>query len=379
MKKYKIFTGLLLAASLLVLAACSNGVAPLAAPEPEDDIVLTDDYNMGFLDVADDSDFDFELPLDVPVFGFVTGEVVNIDTNDFGERSIQIEGEQGTAFLTTYFNTFILGGTPEVGETITGYFALDMPMAMIYPPQHVVSVIVNNDSFQDDGLPFVHVCRFFERSESTFGAGDQLISADGELIINLGGDTEITLQNGDAFDGEIAGRMLVVTYAMNTFSIPPQTTPIQIIVLYERAVTGPEFVELPDDWADGLEDWEPHYDIVIDGEGLVGALVIFIGEDAVFPTHLELVPVAEALGAEVYWNQSSNTVTLEGLNGNITFTPGSYDFTVNGEIVTLAQPSVDFYGTVYVPILFFRDVFGMASAYSFEGRMYISSTESDMY
>ena len=372
--------GFLLIALLFTLNACAESVAPLAAPG-DDDIILIYDGNMGLLEIPGTHELEPYTQADeeTPAFNSVTGEVVSIDTSDFGDKLIQIEGENGTAVLTTYFNTLALGNTPEVGDTITGYFAFAMEMAMIYPPQHMVSVIVNNDSFQDDGLPFVHVCRFFERDEGSFGSNRQLVSTDGQLIINLNGEnTEVTLQNGDNFDGELAGRMLVVTYVMATFSIPPQTTPIQIIVLYERAVTGPEFIDLPDDWDDGMEDWSPHYDIVVDGEGLVGAHVIFAVEDAIFPTHLELVPVAEFLGSEVEWNRDTNEVTLEGLNGSISFMVGSDDFTVNGETVNLHLSSVDFYGTLYVPVLFFRDVFGMASAYSLEGRFYISSLASDM-
>jgi len=384
MKKTRIFAGLLLITLLFALSACTNGVAPLAAPEDDEPVFIqdseaddTDDYYVAddFYDMTGMFDMD-----DMPAFGSVTGKIVSIDVNENGDQSIQIEGENGTAVLMTYFNTFTLGSTPEIGDTVTGYFAMDMPMALIYPPQHMVSVIVNNDSFQDDGLPFVHACRFFERDVNFSGNDGQLISADGQLVINLGGDnTEVTLQNGEAFDGELAGRMLVVTYVMATFSIPPQTTPIQIIVLYERAETGPEFVELPDDWDGGTDDYIPHYDVLIDGEGLVGAHVIFVGEDAIFPTHAELVPVAAALGAEVEWNQETNEVVLEGLNGSISFIAGSYDFTVNGETITLYQPSVDFYGTLYVPVLFFRDIYGMPSAYSFEGRIYIDSVESDMH
>jgi len=382
MKKFTTFATMtiLLLVSLLVLTACNDGVAPLAAPEegvtfygdPTDE-----DYD-GYYELSDtDADFTgWDEMSEVPAFGNVTGEVTDIHTNDTGDQVFTIEGEYGTALLMTYFNTFVLGQAPQMGDTITGYFAMDMPMAAIYPPQHMVSVLVNNDDFQDDGISFIHVCRFI--GLEGFGDNNQLISQDGQLIINLGGEnTEITLQNGEAFDDEIIGRLLLVTYAMNTFSIPPQTTPMQIVVLYERFVTGPEGIDLPEDW-DAPEDVAPHYDVVIDGEGLVGALVIFWEEDAIFPTHVELVPVAEHLGTEVNWNQDTNIVTLEGLNGSISFTPGSYDFTVNGETVTLYSQSVDFYGSVYVPILFFRDVFGMPAAYSLEGRIYISSTESDM-
>jgi len=376
MKKTMILAGLLLASMLFMLSACYDDVAPLTTPDGN--TVLTDDDDM--LYPAGDCELEpYRQQHDnTPEFDSITGILTGTFNNDQGDLFMQIDSENGTVVFMTYFNTFFLGTTPELGDTITGYFPFEMEMAMIYPPQHMVSFIINNDSFQDAGLPFVHVCRFFERNEDSFGDSTQLICTCGELVINLDGDSEITLQSGEAFDGELAGRMLVVTYARATFSIPPITTPIQIIVLYERAVTGPEFVELPDNWEDGIEGWTPHYDIIVDGEGLVGAHVIFIGDDAIFPTHLELTPVAAALGADVEWNQDTNEVALKGLNGDISFIVGSYDFTVDGETVTLFLPSVDFYGTVYVPISFFRDVFGMASAYSQEGRFYISSTESDM-
>ena len=382
MKNFKNFIviSLMLVAMVFAFTACSDRPAAMAAISDEDDVVVIDDPNATWSDdyenygsdEYDNNGWDDMFGIDeAPIFGSVIGEVVSIeDANEYGDLRIQIDGEDGSTVFMTYFNTFTLGAAPEVGTTITGYFVMEPFMMAIYPPQHNVTVIVNNDDFQDDGIPFVYVCRFFEHSEG------QLISADGELVVNIGDDTDITLQSGEAFDGELAGRMLVVTYAITTRSMPPQAIPIQIIVLYERAVTGPEFVELPDDWVyEDVDDW---YCIVIDGEGLVGPHALFMDQDVDFQTHVELIPVAEYLGAEVEWNLETGEVNLEGLNGNISFIVGSNDFTVNGETVTLHHASEDFYGMLAVPVLFFRDVFGMASAYSFEGRIYIGSEESDM-
>jgi len=366
--------GFLLTALVFALAACSDGVAPLAAPD-EYDIVYVPDSDMTEEEMnADFTDVDtWEDIMEGATFGNITGEVVNIDTGHDGAIHFEIQGESGTAILFTGFNTFVFGDEPQVGDTVTGYYFLNMPMISIYPPQISVAVIVNNDSVQEDGIPFIHVDRFFTHFDS-----GQLISADGELVINIGADTtEVTLQGGDAFEGDFAGRMLLVTYAMSTRSLPPQTTPIQIVVLYEMPVTGPAFVELPDDWE--FEDVEPWYCIVVDGEGLVGPLALFMDEEMDFQTHVELAPVAEHLGAYVNWDQDTNIVTLEGRIGSISFEVGSYDFIVDGETVALYHSSVDFYGTVFVPVLFFRDVFGMPAAYAFEGRIYISSTEVDMY
>jgi len=381
MKKFKGFAvlGILLIAMIFALTACNEEPAALAADNEDEGIVFLDDpyatWGEDEYENYDEDDFfipecDFNMN-PATIFGSVTGQVVSIeDANEYGDKRIQIEGEDGATVLVTYFNTFTMGSAPKVGTNITGFFIQESFMMAIYPPQHNVSVIVNIDEVQEDGIPFVYVCRFFE-----YGEG-QLISSDGELVVNVGDDTDIILQSGEAFDGEIAGRMLVVTYAITTRSLPPQALPIQIVVLYERAVTGPEFVELPEDWE--FEDVEPWYCIVIDGEGLVGPNSLFMDWEMSHQSHVELIPVAEFLGAEVEWNQETNVVTLEGRNGSISFVVGSNDFTVNGETVTLYHASEDFYGMLVVPVLFFSDVFGMASAYAFEGRIYIDSVDTDM-
>jgi len=323
-------------------------------------------------DIDLDIDFGFDMDGDeVGIFGQVTGEVTNIDNNEWG-LLITIEGENGTTVLTSeeWMQTLFLGSEPAVGDTITGYFINQAFMLAIYPPQHAASVIVNHDMKDEHGLPFITVDRFFEHYEG------MLTSSDGQLVVNVGDDTNITLQDGEAFDGELAGRMLVVTYYITTRSLPPQALPEQIIVLFEQITTGPAYV---DDYFEA-DDVDPHYDVVINGVPFPGAMAIFVGDDPLFPTHVELAPMAAYLtNTELDWNANTNEVTLVGVNGTISFIVGGYDFVVNGETVTLFQPSVDFYGTVYVPILFFRDVFGMGSAYSQHGVININSEAVDMY
>ena len=381
MKKFTIFTCLgILLAMLIALTACSDEPATLTMPDAEDDGIVylidhpmsgTDDDDIMLCEGDDNWDDDFFFLDDMPTFGTVTGQVTQVGQTPDGDLSLYINTGESSAHLHTHFNTFVMGEAPEVGTTVTGFFLLDRPMIMIYPPQYTVSVVVNNDDVQDDGIPFIFACRFFE-----FGEG-QLKSTCGELVINLGGDTEVILQSGEEFDGDLVGRMLVVKYAISTRSLPPQTTPIQIVVLYEMPMTGPEMIDLPEDW-----DFEyggfTHYDIVIDGEGLVGPLALFLEPDVNFQTHVELVPVAEFLGTEVNWDQATNEVTLTGKLGDITFTVGTNDFAVDGQVVTLHGESVDFYGHLFVPVLFFRDVFGMGAAYSFEGRIIINTEPDDM-
>ena len=221
---------------LLALAACSNNPAALAPPEPESNEVHDID-----VDEAEDYEYDygiaedFELGdvlwpdmTDMDVFGSWTGTVVEIfvQWTDPPTYIFSLEGDGGSANFIADFNTFTLGSAPDVGDTITGFFLMDAPMAMIYPPQYNVSVIVNGEAAS------LHVDRFDE----------ELVSYDGSLMLNIDGDTEIILQDGEVFDCVLAHRKLVVVYDISTRSIPAQTTPSKIIVLFERFATGPAFI-----------------------------------------------------------------------------------------------------------------------------------------
>jgi len=107
-----------------------------------------------------------------------------------------------------------------------------------------------------------------------------------------------------------------------------------------------------------------------------------VGEDdgLGWPTHIPLIPVAEALGSEVNWNTNTRRVTLEGLNGEISFIVGSNDFEVDGETFTMNQSSEEIDGELYVPILFFRNIFGAGSAIFSGGIVEINTEDAgDMF
>jgi len=136
---------------------------------------------------------------------------------------------------------------------------------------------------------------------------------------------------------------------------------------YELPITLPEEIDPDEEFGD--------YDIFVNGVGLPGVHPLTL-EDEIFPSHVPLVPVAEALGAFVA--TARDEVLLEGIIGPIFFTVGSEDFLVDGQTVTLFHPSIEEDGVIYVPILFFRDVFGVGTAF-FEGNQaIIADEESDM-
>jgi len=153
---------------------------------------------------------------------------------------------------------------------------------------------------------------------------------------------------------------------------------------YETPISLPETLD-PED-LDDPDDWYiPHYDIVVNGVGLPGVSAIIVGEDEIWATHVPLVAVLEALdladSAQVSWNHETGEVTMEGLYGPISFTLGADGFTVNDQTIPLFHHAVEYErdNNIYVPTLFFRDVFGLGSAYSQSGQIFINSDGGDMH
>jgi len=134
---------------------------------------------------------------------------------------------------------------------------------------------------------------------------------------------------------------------------------------------------LYEDAGDGDMDWS-QFPIIIDGQrGVRANWFTAPGQD--FPTHIPLIPVAAALDTTVHIEDSDpQGVRLNGLNGSITFHVGSNDFNVAGQNVELWQPSILVDGEIYVPIAFFRDVFGMGQAAWMSGHVHIDTEASDM-
>ncbi|WP_251667921.1 MULTISPECIES: hypothetical protein [unclassified Sporosarcina] len=114
---------------------------------------------------------------------------------------------------TTYFVDHAIINT---GDRVTGFYDANAPVPMIYPPQYR-ALIMSKDS------PYYRIkVDYFNR---------RLESRDGTLKLNISPQTQIVLQNGQPFTGEVGGRNLIVVYGATTRSIPAQAAPSQIIVL----------------------------------------------------------------------------------------------------------------------------------------------------
>lgn len=103
-----------------------------------------------------------------------------------------------------------------VGDIVTGYYDANAPVPLIYPPQYRAIVMAK-----------VHT----DYSVTVSFFNSQLLSSDGMLLLKPSRQTEIVLENGQDFTGNLANRDLVVIYGASTRSIPAQTTPSKIIVL----------------------------------------------------------------------------------------------------------------------------------------------------
>jgi hypothetical protein len=119
-------------------------------------------------------------------------------------------------FVVTPATYFVDHTMVTTGDRVTGFYDANAPTPYIYPPQLQAVVMAKTSASQN-----VKVDRF-----------DQLlVSSDGGLKLNLAPATQIRLENGQFFSGDLAGRELIVVYGATTRSIPAQTTPQQVIVI----------------------------------------------------------------------------------------------------------------------------------------------------
>ena len=179
----------------------------------------------------------------------------------------------------------------KVGEKITGFYDALGIAPMIYPPQHTAAVIAVE-------LPDTH--------SVTVDRFDEELTSYGETLkLNIGDKTEIIYQDGTKFEGDISeltDRKLVVVYDITTRSIPAQTTPIKVVVLYEKAIAPIGNVS--------VTEMPGSIDSYIDFSKIDGP------EPYVNDENILMVPlraVAESLGHEVVWVAETQSVILDGV------------------------------------------------------------------
>ena len=206
---------------------------------------------------------------------------------------VLVENDYGAKLMFVITDeTYIIGELNElaVDSEFTGFYDANVPVPMIYPPQHRAIVIALD---MGDGQS-VKADRFNE----------ELISDDNTLKLNIGEKTEIIYQDGTEFEGdisELANRKLIVVYDISTRSIPAQTTPSSVIILYEKVV--PPIADLI------LTDGE--MGVFIDGVKIESPTPYF--DVASFVPMVPLRAVAEALGYEVVWIAETQSIMLDDI------------------------------------------------------------------
>ena len=391
MKKSLIALALIAIVGLLTLTACAT--APMHAAVDEAEAV----------DTNAEANTDMGVIATLPEFLSFTGTIIEIrpfyDFTAAGEVVVEgkffvlLEGEanaDGYAPQTNFLvdqNTLLLAETElTIGQTVVGFYETGLPMAMIYPPQHMARVLAVK-SAESGG---VYVGRF--------DAG--WLNADATLQISITNNTEIVFADGRPFDSDISeliGRALVVLHGDVDHLLPAQTTANKIVVLFERAVhpihflTEEELAEmaLPENeggfasidtsWQGGFqlsqEDIDMMLDAMFDPETVQ---VIIDGEAVPMPTPFinreagfAMVPVAdiaEVLGYEVHI--ISDTEIMVG-RSMITVGVDSYAMGRMAPLELGAAPELRD-GVIFVPLHFFDHVLPFA-AYIMGGNIFVSS------
>ena len=246
-----------------------------------------------------------------------------------------------------------------------------------------------------------------------------MISECEEMVIHITDDVEILFEGyvpmSDECDGltrdvrevlfgrtlqeVLTNRNMTITYSFVTASIPAQTTPSSIVVLFESIVALPaiDIVAIDGDIADvdldgyvGIVtlpgeidfDWENYEfelpelngEIVVNNE-IIDAASPFWNDEGVLMVPLRAI--AEALGYDVVWNGYTQSIQL-GVAHHIFI--GRTEVYV-GRMAPIAIPAapVIIDGLTFVPLYYFRGVLGRV-AFVFEGQVVITDAEyNDMF
>jgi len=258
--------------------------------------------------------------------------------------------------------------------------------------------------------------RFYGADTNEAGTEFTMLSDDGMVLIIINDSvTDIYFEDGVAVRDSLYGRTLadvlnrrnlVVTYDVVTRSIPAQTTPISIKVLFEGFTTLPghvgdfqgvvtipgyvgdyqQAVTLPAEVGDlpGVVTIPGEINEVpnLNGEIVVNGKIIDAQApywfNAGYGNNVVMVPlraVAEELGYDVSWNASLESIQL---GNSIQLWIGNYQV-YRGRMVPieLSVEPVILDNKTFVPIDFFRSVLGQ-DAYVFEGQLVIEAN-SDMF
>lgn len=149
----------------------------------------------------------------------ITGIVLQIQPmmNECCQQTITIQNAEGINNFIISPDTYVVDMIPmRVGMLVTAFYDASLPVPLIYPPQYQ-AVIIGRSHTNETML-----VSYFD---------ENLLSADGNLQLNISRATEVLTSNGQQYLCPVGDNILIVYYAVTTKSIPPRTTPRKVIVM----------------------------------------------------------------------------------------------------------------------------------------------------
>lgn len=154
-----------------------------------------------------------------------TGTVTNISSlyhQNYSKSEcdllIEVKKENGNFinFIVTP-NTYIYQQQEiTLGMTIIGFFDINAPTPLIYPPRHHALVIA---AISDD---YNYIFDWFDKN---------LLNSNDTIQLFISPETKIVTNNGQLFNGSVAEHYSLVQYKKATRSIPSQINAIKIVVM----------------------------------------------------------------------------------------------------------------------------------------------------
>ncbi len=225
----------------------------------------------------------------------------------------------------------------EDGAQFTAFTAWDKPAPLVLPPVYYPDAIVI-----DTDVDLIADADAFHKAEDTYlNAAETLaVAVEPQKVVD---------RKGDAFDGELDGKNLVIIYGVTTRSIPPMAMPEKVIVLGDATPVPEEIV--------------PEVEV---------ATQIAVGEkkfDIVKKNDVDMVavrPVSEGLGLEVGWDNNFKAVTVGTVPMGVNFQVGTNSYNkarmtpFKLESAPLLEETATG-GVTYVPVSFFTEVLDCAA------------------
>ena len=189
------------------------------------------------------------------------------------------------------------------GAIVEAYYDKNKPMILIYPATVTPEIVIVKDE-KDFGS--VKISQF----------DTNYLSLDGELKLNMGEETPLFNQQGEAIElKELQGKELVVFYSITTMSLPPQTPPTKVIALDDITEEAPEVTPEPE----------------VKPEETTGVEEI-IANDHYMNKGVKMIPlrkVAEHLGYKVLSQPKINGALVTLQNSSFTITRGDKKYGYN--------------------------------------------------